>query len=251
VLSPIWLKKTETANRVRQRIETVLDWATASKLREGDNPARWRGGLANLFPSRGKVRRVRNFPALRWTRLPQFMSALREQEGTAARALEFLILTASRTSEAIGARWDEIDLETAVWTVPAERIKCGKEHRVPLSNPALAVLRTMADQRNGPFVFRGAKRNKSLSNNALLALLKRMRRTDITPHGFRSTFRDWASEKTTHERDVIEMALAHTISNKVEAAYRRGDLFEKRRALMADFAGYCTASNVIPFAVVA
>lgn len=222
-LEPIWATKTETAARVRGRIENILDWAKTRGYREGENPARWRGHLQNLLPPRNKVRRVRHHPALPYEKLKVFMRDLRKQDGTAAVALEFLILTAARTSEVVGARWDEIDPRRAVWTVPASRIKAGKEHRVPLSKPALAVLTQMRRVRTGEFVFAGGKKGKPLSNMALLVLLKRMERTDITAHGFRSTFRDWAAEKTSYSRDEAEMALAHAVGDKVEAAYRRGD----------------------------
>ncbi len=241
VLEPIWTAKNETAHRVRGRIEAILDWATARGLRTGDNPARWRGQLENLFPSRSKVAGVKHHPALPFTEMGDFMAALRSQEGAAARALEFLILTAARTSEVIGTQWGEIDLDKVMWTIPAGRIKAGKEHRVPLNKAALDVLcLTKPDDRQG-LVFPGGKKEKPLSSNAILALLKRMQRTDITAHGFRSTFRDWAAERTNYPREVAEMALAHAISDKVEAAYRRGDLFLKRKRLMEEWAKHCNA----------
>jgi integrase len=239
VLEPIWAIKTETAARLRGRIENILDWAKTREYREGENPARWRGHLQNLLPQRRKVRKVRHHPALPYDKMPSFMKALRKQKGTVALAFEFLILTAARTSEAIGARWDEIDLAKAVWTVPSTRIKAGREHRVPLSGPAIALLRKLAKVRHGEFVFAGAKKGKPLSNMALLALLKRMERTKITAHGFRSTFRDWAAELNEAPGDVAEMALAHVVGDKVEAAYRRGDLVEKRKKLMQEWATYC------------
>jgi integrase len=239
VLEPIWATKTETAARLRGRIENILDWAKTREYREGENPARWRGHLQNLLPQRRKVRKVRHHPALPYDKMPSFMKALRKQEGMAALAFEFLILTAARTSEALGGRWDEIDLAKAVWTVPSTRIKAGREHRVPLSGPAIALLRKLAKVRDGEFVFAGAKKGKPLSNMALLALLRRMERTKITAHGFRSTFRDWAAEQTDTPRDVAEMALAHAVGDKVEAAYRRGDLVEKRKKLMQEWAKYC------------
>lgn len=170
-----------------------------------------------------------------------FMADLQKQEGIAALAFQFLILTAARTSEVIGARWDEIDMDKALWTIPVGRTKAGKEHRVPLSAPALAIVRRMAEVREGDLVFSGGRRGKALSSNAILALLKRMKRTDLTAHGFRSTFRDWCAEQTNYPRDVAEMALAHAIGDKVEAAYRRGDLFEKRPRLMKDWAAFCGA----------
>jgi integrase len=239
VLEPIWTDKNETARRLRGRIEAILDWATARNMRTGDNPARWRGLLKHLLPRRPKTAAVRHHPALPYARVGEFMVALRGQVGTAARALEFLILTAARTSEATGATWNEIDTDNAVWIVPADRIKAGKEHRVPLSAPALAIIRAMAETREGEFVYPGGRRRRPLSNMAMAAVLKRMGRGEITVHGFRSTFRDWASERTNYPREVAEMALAHAVGDKVEAAYRRGDLFEKRRRIMADWAKHC------------
>jgi integrase len=238
-LEPIWATKTETASRVRGRIENILDWARTKGYREGENPARWRGHLQNLLPARRKVRKVKHHPALAYDKMGTFMRALRKQEGTAAVALEFLILTAARTSEAVGARWDEIDLRRAIWTVPGSRIKAGREHRVPLSKSTLALLKRMQKVRVGEFVFAGGKKGKPLSNMALLVLLKRMDRDDITAHGFRSTFRDWVSEKTDYSRDEAEMALAHAVGDKVEAAYRRGDLLTKRHKMMQDWADFC------------
>ncbi len=253
ILEPIWTRKPETASRVRGRIEAILHWATARGYRTGENPARWRGHVENLLPRRSKVQRVKHHPALPYAGIGAFMAALREQEGFAALALQFLILTAARTSETIGARWQEIDMNAATWTIPADRIKAGKEHRVPLSAPALAILHQMAEVREGDLVFPGGRRLKPLSSNALIALLKRMGCTGITAHGFRSTFRDWCSEQTNYPRDVAEMALAHAIGDKVEAAYRRGDLFDKRTRLMEDWASYCNTvldsangSNIVP-----
>ena len=239
VLEPIWNNKTQTASRVRGRIEAILDWATARGFRVGENPARWRGHLDKLLPARSKVQKVKHHKALSYTEIGAFMKKLREQEGVAVRALEWLILTASRTSETIGATWDEIDFEAKIWTIPAERIKGGKEHRVPLSSEALKIAKEMYKLKDGDYVFQGGKRGKPLSTNALLALLKRMDHQGLTAHGFRSTFRDWAAEQTNYPCEVAEMALAHTIEDKVEAAYRRGDLFEKRKRLMAEWAQYC------------
>jgi integrase len=245
----LWSGKTETASRVRGRIEAILDWAKVRQYRTGENPARWRGNLEYSLPKRSKVQKVEHHAALPYLEVGAFMSDLRKQEGVAAKALEFLILTASRTSEATGARWEEVDLDKGLWIVPASRIKAGKDHRVPLPAAALAILKQQAKNREGDFVFPGGKSGKPLSNNACLALLKRMKRSDLTSHGFRSTFRDWEAEQTNYARDVAEMALAHTIGDKVEAAYRRGDLFEKRRRLMDDWAKYCgtfaTAGKVI------
>jgi integrase len=228
-LEPIWQTKSETASRVRGRIESVLDWATVRGYRKGDNPARWRGHLDKLLPPRSKVRKVEHHPARPHDELANFVAMLRRQEGIASRALEFLILTATRTGEVIGARWDEIDLGEKVWVVPAARMKAGREHRVPLSAAAVAILEQMQEVREGDFVFPGGKRGKPLSNMAMLAVLKRIDRGDLTNHGFRSSFRDWAAERTNFPREVAEMALAHTVGDKVEAAYRRGDLFQKRR----------------------
>lgn len=237
ILEPLWSKKPETAGRLRGRIESVLDWATARGYRTGDNPARWRGHLDKLLPARAKVRQVKHHAALPYDELPDFMAALRAQEGVSARALEFLILTAARTGEVIGAKSEEI--RGRVWTVPAGRMKGGKEHRVPLSEPAVAIVEKMRKEHPGEFLFPGGKRAKPLSNMAMLALLERMGRADVTAHGFRSTFRDWAAERTGYASEVVEMALAHAIDNKVEAAYRRGDLFEKRNSLMAEWARFC------------
>jgi integrase len=241
VLEPIWLTKTETANRVRGRIERILDWATRRGLRNGANPARWRGHLEFDLAKRSKVQPVRHYSALPYAELPDFMLALRALEGVAARALEFTILTAARTGETIGAAPAEVNSAQKIWTIPAERMKASKEHRVPLSARALAIVRdgTALQTREDAFIFRGGKQGKPLSNMAMAAVLKRMGRTDVTVHGFRSAFRDWAAEQTNYPNHVVEMALAHAVSDKVEAAYRRGDLFEKRRRLMADWATYC------------
>jgi integrase len=238
-IEPIWATKTETATRVRGRIEAILDWASARGYRTGDNPARWRGHLDKLLPARKKVQKVKHHEALPYVDVGKFMESLRQQEGVAAKALEWLILTATRTSETIGAKWDEIDFDEKTWTIPADRIKGGKEHRVPLSPDALKIAKAMHKVTDGDYVFPGGKVGKPLSTNALLALLKRMKRSDLTAHGFRSTFRDWAAEQTNYAREVAEMALAHTVSDKVEAAYRRGDLFAKRKRLMAEWAKYC------------
>ena len=258
ILEPIWLAKSETASRLRGRIEAVLDYAKAKGWREGENPARWKGHLDNLMPSRRKVAQVQHHAALPWAEVGAFMVALRGQAGVSALALEFAILTAARTGEVIGARWAEIDLDQATWTIPADRMKGGREHRVPLTAAALVVLRRAAalhpSHTTAPDapVFLGGKVGKPLSNMALLALLTRMGRCDLTTHGFRSTFRDWTSEHTTYPREVAEAALAHTLKDKVEAAYRRGDLFEKRRRLMDDWTAWCSepvpagAGKIVP-----
>src|SRR5271166_1665797 len=242
-LEPIWKTKPETASRLRGRIEAVLDWATVRGYRRGENPARWRGHLDKLLPARGKIQKVVHHPALPYSEIADFIAPLRSQEGIAARALEFLILTAARTGEIIGARWDEVDLNDKIWVVPGARMKAGREHRVPLSAAALAILKQMNEIREGDFVFPGGKKGKPLSNMAMLALLKRMGRDGLTAHGFRSTFRDWVAECSSFPREVVEMALAHTIESKVEAAYRRGDLFPKRRKLMDAWARFCVTTR--------
>ena len=221
VIEPIWATKTETASRLRGRIESVLDWSTTRGYRQGENPARWRGHLENLLPKRSKVRGVVHHAALPFGQVGAFVKKLRAENGTAARALEFLILTAARTNEVIGAVWNEIDLDQATWTIPAARMKGGRLHRVPLSPAAVTVLEQMKKNRTSEFVFPGLKAKAPLSNMAMLALLKRIDRDDLTAHGFRSTFRDWVAEQTTHPAELAEMALAHVISNKVEAAYTR------------------------------
>jgi len=240
-IEPIWTMKPETAGRVRGRIESVLDWATARGYRQGENPARWRGHLENLLPKKTKVRRVEHHAALPYAELAEFMAKLRQQEGISARALEFAILTVARTGEVIGAKWSEINPAERLWTIPAERMKAGKEHRVPQSDAAMAILEEMQQIRQSDYVFPGAKSRRPLSNMAFLMLLRRMGRGDLTTHGFRSTFSDWCSERTNFPAEVPEMALAHTVSDKVEAAYRRGDLFQKRRQVMDAWARYCTA----------
>jgi integrase len=247
VLEPIWTTKPETASRVRGRIEAVLNWASAREFRQGENPARWRGHLDKLLPARSKVRKVVHHAALPYDELAGFLVSLRKEGGIAARAFEFAILTAARTNEALGAQWSEINWLDKTWTVPADRMKAGKEHRVPLSAHALAILqgmqalRSAADGQDDAFIFPGAKRGRPLSDMAFLMLLKRMGRADVTVHGFRSSFRDWAAERTNFQSDVVEMALAHAVGSKVEAAYRRGDLFEKRRRLMVAWTTFCSA----------
>ena len=238
VLEPIWKAKPETASRVRGRIEAVLDYATARGWRTGENPARWKGHLANLLPKRSKIAAVQHHAALAWGECPAFMRALIGQKGTAALALRFTILTAARTSEVTGATWGEVDLTAKVWTVPGERMKAGREHRVPLSPAALAVLRELKakDMKPADPVFLGGKPGVGLSNMAMTAVLRRMKRSDLTVHGFRSSFRDWCAEATPHPRDVAEAALAHTLRDKVEAAYRRGDMLDRRAKMMTEWA---------------
>ena len=242
VLEPIWATKTETASRVRGRIESVLDWASARGYRLGENPARWRGHLENLLPRRSKVQKVEHHPALPYGEVGAFMTGLRKQEGTAASALEFLILTACRTGEVIGARWGEVNIGEALWTVPPERVKAGRRCRVPLAPAALTIINSMQGvhtEHGGGFVFPGGKRDRPLSDAALWAALKRTGRSDLTVHGFRSTFRDWAAERTNFPREVAEAALGHVVPGAVEAAYLRSDLFEKRRRLMDEWARFC------------
>jgi integrase len=247
----LWMAVPETANRVRGRIEAVLDWSAVRGYRTGDTPARWKGHLAEVLPPRAKIQRTRHHPALPFAELPAFMLALAEREGVAARALEWTILTAARTGETIGAAWPEIDLVARVWTIPAGRIKGGKEHRVPLSERAVALLTALPREKGNDFVFIGPKRGGGLSNMAMAAVLSRMGRKDITVHGFRSTFRDWAAERTAYPNHVVEMALAHTVGNAVERAYRRGDLFEKRRRLMSEWSKYASSEPVKGAEVVA
>jgi integrase len=241
LLRPLWHEKPETASRLRGRIEAVLDFAAAHGWREGANPARWRGHLDKLFPRRGKVRPVEHHAALPWPDLPGFAAALRARDGAAARALEFCILTAARSGEVLGARWPEIDLEGTVWTVPTERMKAGREHRVPLTPAAVSLLRGLLPLRaaEDALVFPGQRDGRPLSVMAMAMVLRRMDRSELTVHGFRSTFRDWAGETTAHPREVVEAALAHRLGDRVEQAYARGDLFTKRRRLMEDWAAFC------------
>jgi len=253
VLTPIWTTKTETANRVRGRVEAVLDAAKVHGYRAGENPARWRGHLDNLLPKPSKVRRVEHHAALPYSEIGAFMAKLRCQQGISARALEFTIYTAARSGEALGATWGEIDLDAKLWTIPPEKMKAAKEHRVPLSDVALAVLevvRPLAVMRDGnpaldAPVFPGTRRALPLSRMVLLKLLWRMGHREATVHGFRSSFSDWCAERTGYPREVVEMALAHAIENRVEAAYRRGDLFEKRRLLMQEWGRFCTTPSSV------
>jgi integrase len=241
VLRPLWHTKPETATRLRGRIESILTAATVKALRTGENPARWRGHLAELLPARSKVAPVEHHAALPFAEMPAFFVRLQAADGLGARALELAILTAGRTGEVLGATWPETDLDARLWTIPAARMKARREHRVPLSVPAVTLLRKLATIREGAHVFAGQGVGKPLSNMALLMALRRMKRGDLTAHGFRSTFRDWAAETTVFPSEVVEMALAHAVGDKVEAAYRRGDLFEKRRELMDAWGSYCAA----------
>jgi integrase len=238
VIEPIWSKKTETARRLRGRIEVILDWAKVRGFRNGENPARWRGHMSHLLPARTKVRAVMHHAALPYNQIPSFMAELRRIEGSGAAALEFLILTAARTGEVIYARWSEVDLKKRVWVVPPERMKGYREHRVPLSKAATLALNRIKEPK-GLYLFPGPTPDTPLSNMALLMTLGRMDRGHITAHGFRSTFRDWAADQTNFPNEVVEMALAHAVASKTEAAYRRSDLFDKRRRLMDAWAEYC------------
>ena len=246
ILEPVWRAKPETASRVRGRIESVLDYAAARRWRAGDNPARWSGHLENLLPERAKVRRVQHHAALPWRDLPAFWTELGKQPGTAPRALAFTILTAARSGETLGATWQEIDLAARLWTVPPERMKAGREHRVPLSDAAMAILAEMVRDRrkDSDPIFQSPRGRKPLSNMAMSAVLRRMKRDNITVHGFRSTFSDWVAEATAYDHAVREMSLAHAIGDKVEAAYRRGELLEKRARLMRDWAAYAEGHSV-------
>lgn len=238
-IKPIWNSKNETATRVRARIESVLGYAAVMGYRSGPNPALWRGHLSNLLPKPTKVRAVKHHTALPYQEVPEFIKRLRAMEGIAPMALEFAILTAARTGEIIGATWDEIDGDQ--WAIPAERMKAGKTHRVPLSKRAVEILELMASIRNSDFIFQGQRQGRPLSNMAMATVIKRMG-SDCTVHGFRSSFRDWTAEKTNTPNIVCEMALAHTIANAAEAAYRRGDLLEKRKTLMDSWANYCEST---------
>jgi len=247
ILEPIWKAKAETASRVRGRIETILDAAKARGYREGENPARWRGHIAQILPVRSRLTRGHH-KAMLYEAIPAFVGALHQREAVAALALEFTILTAARTGEVIGAKWDEVDLEKAIWTIPASRMKAGKEHRVPLSPRTVEILKATQGLRK-EWLFPASK-GGCMSGMAMSMLLRRMN-VDVTVHGFRSGFRDWSAECTGYAHEVAEMALAHTIENKVERAYRRGDLFDKRRRLMDDWATYCATipaagANVTP-----
>ncbi len=236
ILEPIWMTKTETATRLRGRIESVLDWTAVRGYREKENPARWKGNLDKILPAPGKIAKREHHPAVPIAEMPEFMRELRQRKGYSARALELAVLTAARSIEVRGALWREFDLEERVWTVPAERMKRSKEHRVPLSDAAVELLRALPRIAENYFVFPSPK-GEVMSDMSLTEVMRRMNRKEV-PHGFRSTFRDWCSEHTEYSGEVAEMALSHAIKNRVEAAYRRGDLFEKRRALMEDWAKF-------------
>jgi integrase len=245
-LEPIWSAKPETASRVRGRIEAILDFAKSRGWRQGENPATWKGNISHNLPKRSKVAAVVHHPALPWVQVPAFMTVLRTQEGMSAKALEFAIYTAGRTNEVLESRWSEIDFDKALWTVPAARMKAKKAHTVPLSAPAIAVLRYMlafkAKGEADGYIFPGARPARPLSPMSMNMMLRRMM-VPAVPHGFRSSFRDFAAENTTHPNEVAEAALAHVVKNLVEAAYRRGDLLEKRKRLMDDWATFCSGDN--------
>ena len=242
VLEPVWKSRPETATRVRGRIELVLDWAATRGYRRKENPARWKGHLANLLPKRSKVQKVAHHPALPFKQVPALMVALTEQESVAARALEFTILTAARSGEVMGARWSEIDIKAGIWTVPAERMKAGVEHRVPLTAPAIAVLKTVVGL-DRALVFPSVRSGRSISDKSLRTALDTAGGASVTVHGFRSSFRDWAGECTAFPRDLAEMALAHSVGDATERAYRRSDLFEKRRELIDAWAKHCCSPH--------
>jgi integrase len=250
-LEPIWLTRTETAARLRGRVESILGWSATAGYRAGENPARWKGHLENLLAKKSKVAPVRNLAALPYLELPAFWTELDHQDGIGALALKFTILTVARTATVLGSRWDEINLNDRLWMIPGEHMKAGKEHRVPLAAPVLEILAILKRLPPSPFVF-PANRRRPVSNMVMLMLLRRMGRSDLTAHGFRSTFSDWCAERTNFASEVREMALAHAVGDKVEAAYRRGDLFQKRRQLMDSWATYCTSplpeGEVIPLA---
>jgi integrase len=241
VLAPIWHGKTETATRVRGRIEQILDWARVRGYRNGENPARWKGHLDKLLPAKAKIAPVKHHAAMSYADVPAFMERLRRQGGISAKALEFTVLTGARTSETLGATRSEIDTKARMWIVPPERMKGRREHRVPLCDTALSIIE--AAPKDG-FLFPGAKPGKPLSNMAMLGLLDRMGiRDQVTTHGFRSTFRDWGSETTHYPNEVLEMAIAHAVDSKTEAAYRRGDMLAKRHSLMADWEAFCNGQR--------
>ena len=242
VLEPIWKTKNETASRLRGRIQTILDWATVRGYREGDNPALWKGRLDKLLPASSKIAPVQHHRALDYRKMAEFMKQLRQQKGVSAKALEFTILCAARSGEVRGATWSEIDLKEKLWTVPAERMKAGREHRVPLNYAAADLLKALPKVVGNDHLFPG-RNDGPLSDMALNKVLRDMK-VDAVPHGFRSTFRDWVGEATTFQREVAEQALAHVLENKVEAAYRRGDALDKRREMMNAWASFCAERDV-------
>ena len=237
-----WNVRTETATRVRQRIEVILDWCRAHEYMQGENPARYQGALSHLLPKASKIKKSVHHPALPFQKIGEFMSELRSHSGYSALALELLILTATRTSEIIEAKWDEFNLDSKVWTIPGERMKAGKEHRIPLNTRAMEILEHLKTIRVNSYLFPSTLHKEGcLSNMALLSMMRKMNKySDYVPHGFRSTFRDWAAETTDYSNETVELALAHTIKNKAEAAYRRQDQLEKRRILMEDWRIFST-----------
>ncbi|MDR2015241.1 MAG: site-specific integrase, partial [Azoarcus sp.] len=237
-LIPIWITKTETASRVRERIERVLSWATVCGFRSGENPARWTGHLEEILAKPSRLKKVRHYPSLPYQEIRAFYRLLNAQQGSVARALEFLILTVCRTSEVLRARWQEIDFAGRIWVVPPERIKNGKQHRVPLTDAALKILHAQEGQ-HPDLVFPSPKKGSPFCDCILFTLLRRMERPDITAHGFRSTFRVWVAEQTHYPRELAEMALSHKQPSAVEEAYQRSDLFERRRVLMQDWSNFC------------
>lgn len=241
ILSPIWPSKNETASRLRGRIERVLDFAKVKGWRDGMNPALWSGNLKHLLPARQKLQRGHH-PAMPYKELPAFVAELRERKAVASLALEFLILTAARSGEVYGATWDEFDLHAGIWTIPATRMKAGREHVVPLSKTALAIVQNLHEVRSGPYVFPGQRSNRPLSSAAMEMLLRRMGKDAYTVHGFRSSFRDWAGDETDYPRDLIETALAHSVGDATERAYRRSTALAKRKALLEHWAVYCGRS---------
>jgi integrase len=249
VLEPIWETKTETASRLRGRIEAVLDWAKSRGYRQGENPARYKGHLENLLP-RVRAPKVAHFAALPFTEIGGFMAELRQHEGISARALEFGILTAARSGEVLGARWGEFDLAERLWIVPEERTKVGREHRVPLSNAAIAILKAMAEIRQSDFVFPGRNLGTSLSHYTLGLILRRIR-DEVTVHGFRSCFAQWAAERTNYSYEIRETALAHNVGSAIERSYQRSDLLDRRRRLMEDWADFCAGTAPASAQVVA
>ena len=246
---PIWNTKTETASRVRQRIEAILDWAKVRQYREGENPARWRGHLDKLLPSPKKIQKVVHQPAMDYRDVPMFYQALRRERSVSKLALAFLIQTATRSKEAREAQWDEIDLKAKVWVVPGDRTKAGREHRIPLTDETLSILEDIKDFKHNNFVFPGTRRGQGISDTAVRKKLQN-KHPGLTVHGFRSSFRDWCAEMTNYPRELAEKALGHVLQDKVEAAYQRGDLFEKRRKLMDSWTDYClkeqTEADVVP-----
>lgn len=245
ILLPIWIEKASTANRLRGRIETVLDWAKVMGYRSGDNPAIWKGHLDKILPARSKVKKVVHHPAMPYKEIPEFFTQTKIRDGVSIRALEFAILNASRASEILAATWQEINFEEKLWIIPAHRMKSAREHRIPLTEEAIKLLQSLPgykiqeDIRKDMYIFPSKQKGKSLSNMSMTTVLRRMNKGEYTQHGFRSSFRDWAAEVVHYPREVIEHALAHKLADEVEAAYQRGDLLEKRRQLMADWANYC------------